>query len=93
MAKIESRGDEAGEAEIIALNALTFLASDPHRFEAFLALSGLSVTEVAARAGERGFQRGVLEHLMANESLLVAFCAENGLKPEAPGRALRRLDR
>jgi hypothetical protein len=93
MAKIESRGDEAGEAEIIALNALTFLASDPYRFEAFLALSGLSVTEVAARAGERSFQRGVLEHLMANESLLVAFCAENGLKPEAPGRALRRLDR
>jgi hypothetical protein len=93
MAKIESTSDDSGAAEIIALNALTFLASDPERFEAFLALSGLTVADVTARAGERSFQRGVLEHLMANESLLVAFCAENSLKPEAPGRALRRLDR
>jgi hypothetical protein len=92
MAKLETTGDGAGEAEIIALNALTFLASDPDRFEAFLALSGLTVADVAARAGDRPFLSGVLEHLLSNESLLLAFCAEQGLKPEAPGRALRRLD-
>lgn len=93
MTKPEMSGARTEEAEVIALNALAFLASDPDRFEAFLSLSGLSAGDVAARAGERSLQAGVLEHLMANESLLLAFCAGAGLKPEEPGRALRTLER
>lgn len=93
MAKLETTGAGTEGAEVIALNALAFLASDPDRFEAFLSLSGLSADDVAARAGERSLQAGVLEHLLANESLLLAFCAEAGLKPEEPGRALRTLER
>lgn len=75
------------------MKALAFFASDEDRLSAFMGLTGLSVGDLSARAGERTFQIGVLEHLLSDESLLLAFCAEAGIAPEEPGRALMRLQR
>jgi hypothetical protein len=80
-----------GNAEIVALRALTFLAADSERLERFLALSGVGPEELRERAGDRDFLAGVLDHLLADESLLLAFCAEEGLRPEVPGRARTEL--
>jgi hypothetical protein len=82
-----TRGDES----VIALQALTFLASETERLERFLALTGLGPDDVRARASEPDFLVGVLDHVLADEPLLLAFCAEAGLAPEIPARARARL--
>ncbi|MFO1090132.1 MAG: DUF3572 domain-containing protein [Hyphomicrobiales bacterium] len=78
-------------AEILALQALEFIASDPRRLTIFLSLTGLSPQDVAASAGDRPFLAGVLDHLLTNESMLVEFCTLNNIRPEEPARAHARL--
>jgi hypothetical protein len=69
-------------AEQIALDALTFLATDPARLGRFLALTGIGPAELRAAAGTPGLQAAVLDHLLVDESLLLVFAAERGLDPE-----------
>lgn len=79
------------DAEIIGLKALTFLAGDESRLARFLALTGMSATELRARAGATSTLRAVLEHLAGDESLLLVFTTEESLQPEAIGPALHAL--
>jgi hypothetical protein len=86
------RSTTKGDESVIALQALTFIASETERLERFLALTGLGPDDVRARAEEPDFLAGVLDHLLADESLLLAFCAEAGLAPEVPARARAKLE-
>ena len=61
------------EAEIIALKGLGFLVSSPDRASRFLKLTGLQPADLRAKTGEREFLAGVVEHLLADESLLIVF--------------------
>jgi hypothetical protein len=70
------------EAEALAAQAFAFLASDPARLVSFLEVSGLAVADIKARAGSREFLTFVLDHLVRDESALLVFAAEAGLKPE-----------
>jgi Protein of unknown function (DUF3572) len=79
------------EASVVALRALAFLAGDGGRLARFLALSGLAPEDLRARAGQAEFLAGVLDHLLADESLLLVFCAEAGLRPDVPARARAEL--
>ena len=74
-------------AEIIALRALAFIAEEPARLDRFVALTGLSAAEVRARANEAAFLGGVLDFLLGDEALVLAFAEREGLEPEAPLRA------
>ena len=78
-------------AEALAVSGLTFLASDLERIERFLSLSGLAPDNVRTAAADPGFLRAVLEHIAADESLLLAFAANEQIAPEAVPRALARL--
>lgn len=69
-------------AETIALRALAFLASDGERLGRFLALTGIGPTELRTQAREPHMLAGVLDHLMQDETLLMVFAAEAGVKPE-----------
>jgi hypothetical protein len=60
-------------AEILAVQALTFIAEDHERMSGFLAATGLEPDQIRVAAQEQGFFAGVLEHVLADESLLVAF--------------------
>jgi hypothetical protein len=80
------------EAEIIALNALSFLASDAVRLDRFLRLSGVSATDIRAAAAEREFLAGILNHLLQDESLLLTFAAEADLDPRLPALAAEILN-
>jgi hypothetical protein len=75
----------------VALRALTFLAADRDRLERFLALSGLDLEHLRARAAEPELLIGILEYLLANEALLLDFCAETRLKPDVPAGARAEL--
>lgn len=79
------------ESSAIALKALGFLAADADRLGRFLALSGVSPGALATQASSHAFQTGVLEHLLADEPMLLEFCANEGLRPELPGHALAVL--
>jgi len=77
MAKSRTSPEQAGAAaEALALHALAFLAEDPERLGRFLALTGIGPADLKARAGEPEFLGGVLDHLLGDERLLLAFSKE-----------------
>ena len=78
-------------ASAIALKALAFLAASRDRLERFIALSGTLPSDLTRQAPTRAFQAGVLEHLLADEPMLLEFCANEALSPDLPARALTVL--
>ena len=78
-------------AEIIALNCLGFLAEDGERLGRFLALSGVSPADLRAQTREPSFLAGVLDYILSDEKLLLAFSEAQGLKPETVIQARVRL--
>lgn len=75
------------EAEVIALKALTFLLSSGERASRFLKLTGLSPDDLRAGAGDRDFLAGVIDHLLADESMLIMFSQDNDIDPTLPAIA------
>ena len=82
----------ADQAEIIALQALAFLAEDAHRLGTFLALTGLGPDELRAQAREPHLLAAVLDHLLRNESQLLVFAADYRIAPELIGQAHSALE-
>ena len=78
-------------AELVAIAALSFLAEDPERLGLFLSVSGIGPEAVRAAAREPGFLAGVLEHILGDEPLLLAFADGAGLDPADIARARRAL--
>jgi hypothetical protein len=74
-------------AENLAVLALGFIAEEPERLGRFLALSGIGPDSVRAAAREPQFLAGVLDHLAADEPLLLAFAEANDIDPETVMRA------
>ena len=85
-------GDGGREhAETMAIAALSFLAEEPDRLGAFLALSGIGPESLRAAAGEPHFLAGVLEHVVSDEKLLLDFAAHQGIDPFDVTRARQAL--
>jgi len=74
-------------AEILAIQALAFIAEEPERLATFLSVTGITVEGVREAAGESGFLAGVLEHMLADENLLLAFADSAGIDPAGIARA------
>lgn len=87
------RHDDGGRqaAEAVAVQALGFLAAEPDRLERFLALAGIDAGAIRDAAGQPGFLAAVMDYLMSDEPLLLAFAANENLKPEAVVRAAHAL--
>jgi hypothetical protein len=75
------------DAEAIAIQALSFMASEPERLGRFLAVTGIGPESIRAAAATPGFLAGILDYLIANEALLLDFTAERGLDPASVVRA------
>ncbi len=78
-------------AESIGVSALLFLAGDPHRLGHFLTLTGVGPAELREQARAPHMLAAVLEHLLADESLLLVFCASDGVPPADVAPARRAL--
>lgn len=74
-------------AEIIALQALAFLAGDPERLGVFLAATGLGPQDLRQGARDPALLAGVLDHLLGDETTLLEFCAVADVAAGAPARA------
>ncbi len=80
-------------AQALALQALGWLAQDADRLGAFMATGGLDLADLRAQAGDPMLLAAVLDFLLADETLLLAFCAEAEVPPDRRcrrGRPCRR---
>lgn len=69
--------------DMVAIQALAFIAADDQLMSRFLALTGLDVADLRAAAAEPGFLVAVLDFLGGHEPDLVAFAQSADLTPEA----------
>ena len=74
--------EQRGAATALAIAALSFIASEPERLGRFLALTGIGPESIRTAAREPDFLLGVLDHLVGDEPLLLAFANQNEIDPE-----------
>jgi Protein of unknown function (DUF3572) len=68
-------------AEIVAVQALSFIASEPERLGAFLAESGLGPETLRSAAADPQFLAHVLDFVMRDDATVKAFAAASQLHP------------
>jgi hypothetical protein len=78
-------------AEALAVQALSFIAADPERLGRFLAATGIGPGDIRAAAREPLFLAGVLDHIAADETLLLGFATDAKSKPGDIVRAQNAL--
>ena len=69
-------------AESLAVQALGLMAGDPERLGAFLAATGIGPEAIRQAAGDPRFLSGVLDHVVADEPLLLAVAEHAGVAPQ-----------
>jgi len=87
--KASSAAREA--AEMLAIQALSFIAEEPERLNGLLGATGLTLDRLRESANEPDFLAGVLEHMLADERLLLAFADSAAIDPAAVARARNAL--
>ena len=80
------------KAEILALEALTWLAGQEEGLRRFLDQSGIDVPALKASAGSPEMGMAVLDFLLANEDRLLDFCESASMEPQVLHLARHRLD-
>ena len=70
-------------ARAVAIAALHFVAQDTEQLGRFLSLSGIEPYSIRVAAKEPEFLLGVVEHLLGDESLLLAFANQHEIDPGA----------
>jgi Protein of unknown function (DUF3572) len=68
-------------AEIVAVQALSFIAGDPERLGLFLAESGIGPETLRTAATDPHFLANVLNFVMRDDATVKAFAATSQLHP------------
>jgi hypothetical protein len=68
-------------AEIVAVQALSFIAGDPERLGAFLAESGIGPETLRSAAADPQFLGSVLDFIMRDDATVKAFASLSQLHP------------
>jgi hypothetical protein len=79
-------------AEILALEALGWLAADEDAMARFLSLSGSDPASLREAVGSRDMARAILDFLLSDEALLLRFCDTSSTDPSTVPLARIRLD-
>ena len=72
---------------MLAVQALAFMAEEPERMALFLSATGIEPAAIRDAAREPDFLAGVLEHMLGDENLLIAFATGAGIDPADISRA------
>jgi hypothetical protein len=81
-----------GEAAIsVALDALIWLAARPDDLSRFAAEAGADAAAIRALADDSEGLGFLLDWLLRDEALVVAFAADSGVDPALPARARNAL--
>jgi hypothetical protein len=78
-------------AETLALKVLGFLAAQGEPLERFLAVSGVNLEDLRERVGDPQLLAAVLEFLLADDRLVIAFAEGEGLDAKLVHEARRAL--
>jgi hypothetical protein len=76
-------------AEILALEALGWLAGEEDGIQRFLGQSGIEAGDLREGAGTPEMNGAVLDFLLAHEDLLLRFCEAASVEPRAVHAARR----
>ena len=68
-------------AEIVAIQALSFLAGEPERLGRFLAETGIGPETLRSAATDRNFLVNVLDFILREDESVKAFAAASKLHP------------
>jgi hypothetical protein len=69
------------DAESLAYRAIAFIAADQAYLSDFLTRTGVAQERLPELLESRDFLVAVLDHLLGDESLLLAFCGNAGIDP------------
>jgi hypothetical protein len=78
-------------AEIVAVQALSFIAGEPERLGRFLAETGLGPDTLRSAATDPQFLAGVLDFVLRDDSTVQAFAQASELPPTAIAAARQAL--
>ena len=78
-------------AEIVAVQALSFIAGDPERLGAFLAESGIGPETLRNAASEPHFLASVLDFVLRDDATVKAFADASQLHPTTIAAARQAL--
>ena len=79
-------------AEIVAIQALSFVAGDPERLGVFLAETGIGPETLRSAAADPHFLAGVLDFVLRDDATVTAFAAASELDPTTIAAARAVLD-
>jgi hypothetical protein len=79
-------------AEIVAVQALTFVAGEPERLGLFLAESGIGPETLRSAAADPHFLASVLDFVLRDDATVRAFAAASELDPTTIAAARDALD-
>jgi hypothetical protein len=71
-------------AQIIALQALAWIVSDDDRLAALMANSGINPASLRSHAADPEVLGAVLDHLLGDDQMVIAFCDAHGLPYNSP---------
>jgi hypothetical protein len=72
---------ERNTAETLAILAFSFLLADDARRARFLDLTGVDPDDLRAAIARPEFQAAILDHVSADERILMAFADDAGIAP------------
>ena len=78
-------------AEILALEALSWLVGNDELLPVFLGSTGTSEADIRQRARETEFMASVLDFLLMDDAWIMAFCDASDCAPDYPLRARAAL--
>ena len=70
---------------------VAFLAAEEGRFERFVSLTGLGLSDIRQRHDDPEFQALVLDYGLQDQTLVLEFAASEGIKPEELMKIRNRL--
>lgn len=78
-------------AEIVALQALAWLAGNDALMPAFVEASGVDINEIRSRATDPALLIAVLDFILTEDAWVIGFCDANGLPYAALDQARQNL--
>lgn len=78
-------------AQVIALQALSWIATQDAIFLSFLNATGASASDLGGQAADTEFQGAILDFILGDDAWVVAFCDAQGLRYTEPRAARMAL--
>ena len=78
-------------AQVLALQALGWIASEDEVFPVFMGATGAALGDLRARAADPDFLAAVVDFLMMDDRWVIAFCDAHGHPYTAPQAARAAL--